>query len=69
MRRNAVEQIARNYRNAAINRCRRCDPCVWKLGPDRTPIEPAIRCDHGASAAPRPARDVSEPIHRPEDYL
>ncbi|BBX02265.1 hypothetical protein BST36_29110 [Mycolicibacterium moriokaense] len=67
-RRSADDQAAREARIAAIRACRRCDPCGWKLADDRTPIEPARRCDHGAPAKPPiPTRDVTEPIHQLED--
>lgn len=67
--RRAAEQAAREQRASAISQCRRCDPCGWRLGPDRTPIEPAIRCDHGAPATLPAVRDITEPIHsqHPED--
>ncbi len=64
-RRRAIDQAAREERLSAIRRCRRCDPCGWRLGPDRTPIEPAVRCDHGAPA--HPTRSFTEPIHQPDD--
>ena len=66
-RRTPVEQAERKERFAAIRRCRRCDPCGWKLGPDRTPIDPATRCDHGAPAPAPAVRDITEPIHQPDD--
>ncbi|WP_157933562.1 hypothetical protein [Mycobacteroides abscessus] len=66
-RRGAKDQIAREERASAIRQCRRCDPCGWKLAADRTPIEPAVRCDHGAPAAPPDIRDITEPIHQPDD--
>lgn len=62
-RRSAAEQATRDARMAAIRGCRRCDPSGWLLGPDRTPIDPAVRCDHGAAAAQPPTRDITEPIH------
>lgn len=67
-RRSAIDQAAREERLFAIRRCRRCDPCGWQLGSDHTPIEPAVRCAH-KSPPPPPAsgRDVTEPIHQPED--
>jgi hypothetical protein len=61
-RRSAVEQAAREERLAAIRRCRRCDPCGWRLGPDQTPIDPAVRCTHNQSALAS-GRDITEPIH------
>ncbi|SLE60986.1 Uncharacterised protein [Mycobacteroides abscessus subsp. massiliense] len=66
-RRRAAEQTAREERASAIRRCRRCDPCGWQLDLDHTPIEPAVRCDHGAPAAPPAVRDITEPIHQPDD--
>ncbi|WP_348733463.1 hypothetical protein [uncultured Mycolicibacterium sp.] len=63
-RRSAAEQAARAARSAAIRACRRCDPSGWRLGPDRTPVDPAVRCDHGAPATSRSARDITEPLHR-----
>lgn len=65
-RRRDIDQAAREERVAAIRRCRRCDPCGWKLGPDCTPIDPAVRCTH---SPPMPAsnRDITEPIHRTDD--
>lgn len=67
-RQRAIEQAAREQRLSAIDRCRACDPCGWRLGPDRTPIEPAVRCTHN-SPPPPPAsgRDISEPIHQTGD--
>lgn len=66
-RRRAIQQAAREERASAIRQCRRCDPCGWKLGPDHTPIEPAVRCDHGAPATPPAVRDITEPLHQPHD--
>lgn len=64
----AIEQTARKERLSAIGRCRRCDPCGWQLDTDGTPIEPAVRCDHGVpTTPPRPVRDITEPIHQSED--
>jgi hypothetical protein len=63
-RRTAVDQTAREERLSAIRRCRRCVPCGWKLGPDQTPIDPAVRCTHN-SPPPPSGRDISEPIHDP----
>lgn len=62
-RRGAIEQAAREERLAAIRRCPSCDPCGWQLGPDHTPIEPAVRCTHDARP-PAAVRDISEPIHQ-----
>nr|WP_156770660.1 hypothetical protein [Mycobacterium gordonae] len=62
-RRRAVDQAAREERIAAIRRCRRCDPCGWQLGPDRIPIEPAVRCAHSDP----PHRDYSAPVHEQPD--
>ena len=60
----AIDRAEREERSSAIRRCCRCDPCGWKLGPDHTPIDPAVRCDHGATITPPTAvRDISEPIH------
>ncbi|MCV7404512.1 hypothetical protein [Mycobacterium marseillense] len=64
--RGSAEQAAREERLSAIRRCRRCDPCGWLLGPDRTPVDPARRCDHGAPATPPAVRDITEPIHQPD---
>jgi hypothetical protein len=61
----AIEQAARKQRLSAIDRCRACDPTGWKLAPDRTPIEPAVRCTHNAPT-PSAVRDITEPIHPPE---
>lgn len=66
-RRRAIEQAAREERLTAIRRCRWCDPCGWKLAADRTPIEPAIRCDHGAEATPPAIRDFAEPVYQPDN--
>lgn len=66
-RRGAVERAAREERASAIRRCRRCDPCGWRLGPDRTPIEPAVRCDHAAPDTAPAVRDITGPIHDPHD--
>ncbi|MDV3136754.1 hypothetical protein [Mycobacterium sp. 29Ha] len=65
-RRTEAEQAARAARVAAIRGCRRCDPCGWLLGADGAPVEPAVRCDHGAAAAQPPSdvRDITEPIYR-----
>lgn len=65
-RRSAIERAAREERLSAIRRCRRCDPNGWRLGPDRTPVEPAVRCDRGAPATPPAVRDITEPIHQPD---
>lgn len=62
--RSDIEQTERKARYAAIHRCRHCDPCGWRLLPDGTPIEPAVRCDHGA---PPEVRDITEPIHQTDD--
>jgi hypothetical protein len=61
----AAAHTEREVRMAAIRTCRRCDPAGWLLGPDRTPVEPATRCDHGAATAPPAGRDITEPIHEP----
>ena len=66
-RRGAGERAAREQRASAIRQCRRCDPCGWKLGSDRTPIDPATRCDHGAPAPAPAVRDITEPIHQSDD--
>ncbi|KMO82304.1 hypothetical protein [Mycolicibacterium chlorophenolicum] len=66
-RRSAVDQSAREARIAAIRACRGCDPCGWLLGGDRTPIDPAVRCTHGTTAAPSAVRDITEPIHQVDD--
>lgn len=61
----AAPGAERDSRMAEIRGCRRCDPVGWRLGPDGSPIDPAIRCDHGAPT-PRPTptdRDITEPIH------
>lgn len=60
-RMSATEQAARKARVAAIRRCVRCDPTGWLLGEDGTPVDPAVRCDHGAPTTPPPARDITEP--------
>lgn len=57
----AIEQAVREERMAVIDRCRRCDPCGWLHGPDDTPIDPAVRCTHGAPAV----RGITAPIHEP----
>jgi hypothetical protein len=59
----AQEQAARAARSAAIRACRRCDPSGWRLGPDGVPVDPATRCDHGASLPPPAGRDITEPLH------
>lgn len=64
-RRSAFEQAAREDRPSAIRRCCRCDPCGWQLGPDHTPIEPAVRCDHRKPTPPA-VRDITAPIHEPD---
>ena len=61
----ADEQAARDARMAAIRSCGRCDPSGWRLGRDRTPLDPAVRCDHDAPSLPPAGRDVTEPIHEP----
>lgn len=53
----------RDARVAAIRGCRRCDPNGWRLGADGAPVDPAVRCDHGAPTTSPAARDVSEPLH------
>lgn len=65
-RRRLDEQAAQEERASAIRRCRRCDEAGWKLGTDRTPIDPAIRCRHGATPA---VRDITEPIHDRQERL
>lgn len=62
-RRRDAERAAREQRASAIRQCRRCDPCGWQLGPDRTPIEPAVRCTHRAPTTPPAVRDITGPIH------
>lgn len=64
-RRDAIEQAARQARIAAIRSCGGCDPSGWLLGPDRTPIEPAVRCDRAAPAKPPAVRDITQPVHQP----
>lgn len=64
-RRKATDQAAREERLSKIRQCPSCDPCGWKLGPDRTPIEPAVRCSHDARPL-APIRDFNELIHRQE---
>jgi hypothetical protein len=64
-RRSAIEQASRENRLSATRRCRRCDPCGWQLGPDDTPIDPAVRCTHNTPTPP-PVRDITEPIHQSE---
>jgi hypothetical protein len=69
-RRSAVDQTAREARMAAIRACRSCDPCGWQLGPDRTPIDPAIRCTHDRPPlAPASVWDITEPIHEPDLFF
>lgn len=69
-RRNAdVKRVEREARWVAIRRCRRCDPSGWKLGMDGTPIDPAVRCQHGAAPAPPAVRDITEPIHDNQERL
>jgi hypothetical protein len=63
--RGAIEQATCEERLAAIRRCRRCDPCGWQLGPDQTPIDPALRCTHSIPT-PRAVRDITPPIHEPD---
>jgi hypothetical protein len=62
-RRGAIEQAAREERLAAIRRCRRCDPCGWRLDDDGIPVDPARRCTHDARP-PAAVRDITEPIHQ-----
>lgn len=62
-RRSAIERAAREGRMSAIRCCDECDPNGWKLGPDHTPIEPAVRCAHDVPATPPAVRDITEPIH------
>ncbi|BBY67559.1 hypothetical protein [Mycolicibacterium helvum] len=65
--RSDIEQTGRKARYAAIRRCRHCDPCGWRLLPDGTPIDPAVRCDHNSPpSAPASGRDITEPIHKPD---
>ncbi|SEH79581.1 hypothetical protein SAMN04489835_4231 [Mycolicibacterium rutilum] len=66
-RRRVIEKAAREERASAIRRCRRCDPCGWLLGPDRTPIDPAVRCTHRTPTSPA-VRDITVPIHEPDLY-
>lgn len=63
-RRSAIDQAAREARVAAIRGCRRCGPNGWRLGIDRMPVEPAVRCTH---SSPPAGRDITAPIHQPED--
>lgn len=65
-RRSAIERAAREERLSAIHRCRHCDPCGWLLGSDHTPIDPAVRCNHGAPVAPPVVRDITAPIDEPD---
>lgn len=65
-RRCAIEQAAREERMFAIRRCRLCDPCGWQLGPDRAPIDPAIRCTHANPPPLASGRNITEPIHEPD---
>lgn len=62
-RRSTLAQAAREERLSAIRRCRSCDPCGWRLGPDNTPIDPAVRCTHDWPAPS--GRDITKPIHEP----
>jgi hypothetical protein len=63
-RRNAIDQAAREERVSKTRQCPSCDPCGWKLGSDGTPLDPAVRCSHGAQ--PPVCRDITEPVHQPE---
>lgn len=75
-RHNAIEKAVRKERLSAIRRCRHCDPCGWQLGWDHTPIDPVVRCTHGATTSPSGRRIstlnqdsnlFSEPIQRSDD--
>lgn len=45
-RREAAAAAAKAGRRAWIAACRQCDPSGWRLGPDRAPVDPAVRCNH-----------------------
>jgi hypothetical protein len=62
----ADEQKARDERMTAIRECHSCDPNGWKFGRDGIPVDPAVRCDHGAPIPGPACRDITEPIHAPE---
>ncbi|OCB09255.1 hypothetical protein A5717_26125 [Mycolicibacterium porcinum] len=50
--RQAVDDLAaRRAQRTAIDNCPHCDPGGWLLGPDREPIEPAVRCNHRQETA------------------
>lgn len=67
-RRSAIEQAAPGERLSAVRRCRRCAQCSWQLGPDHTPIDPAVRCRHKSQPPPASDRTITEPIHQPEPW-
>jgi hypothetical protein len=52
-RRSAIDQAVREERLYAIRRCSHCGPCGWQLGPDQSPIDPAVRCTHNNQRRPR----------------
>lgn len=60
----AAARSQREARAAAIQSCRCCDPCGWRLGPDGLPVEPATRCQH-RSDSELADRDVTVPLHEP----
>ncbi|OCB19271.1 hypothetical protein A5674_07315 [Mycobacterium malmoense] len=64
-RRCTTEHAKQEEVRSAIRRCRRCDPCGWQLGPDDTPIGPAVRCTH-RTPTPSAVRDITAPIHEPD---
>jgi len=66
-RHSSAERAARDERVSKTRHCRRCDPCGWLLDTDGTPVDPAVRCQHGAR--PPVCRDISEPIHQQEIEL
>ena len=63
IRGDTAEQAARTARVAAIRGCRRCGPTGWLLAADGTPVDPAVRCTHGAPPPVPVVRDITEPIH------
>lgn len=65
-RRSATEQAAREERLAAIRTCCHCDECGWQLNTDGTPVDPAVRCDHGAPTTPPAVQDITELLHTPD---
>lgn len=62
-------RAAGEARTAAIRACRRCDQFGWRLDAGKVPLDPAVRCDHGALTAPPAARDITAPIHERNEEL